>query len=151
HPSLAVVADQAVVVDEQHVQRDDKCPGVPCHTASSRDWHVTSPPCLSATAAAPIVTGNERLEPAGTRQARARVAMDGTRRDFFTLIAIAGGLHASSPAALARALEPRALLEFESLGNVTLLHMTDPHGTVLPVYYREPDTKIGVGDEAGRP
>ena len=77
--------------------------------------------------------------------------MDVTRRDFFTLIAIAGGLHASSPAALARALEPRELLEFQPLGNVTLLHMTDPHGTLLPVYYREPDTKIGVGDEAGKP
>ena len=76
--------------------------------------------------------------------------MDVTRRDFFTLIAIAGGLHASSPAALARALEPRELLEFPELGNVTLLHMTDPHGTLLPVYYREPDTKIGVGDEAGK-
>jgi sulfur-oxidizing protein SoxB len=77
--------------------------------------------------------------------------MDVTRRDFFTLIAIAGGLHASSPAALARALEPRELLEFQALGNVTLLHMTDPHGTLLPVYYREPDTKIGVGDETGKP
>ena len=29
--------------------------------------------------------------------------------------------------------------------------MTDPHGTLLPVYYREPDTRIGVGDEAGKP
>src|SRR5262245_45430352 len=77
--------------------------------------------------------------------------MDVTRRDFFTLIAIAGGLQASSPAALARAPEPRELLEFQALGNVTLLHMTDPHGTLLPVYYREPDTKIGVGDEAGKP
>ena len=27
--------------------------------------------------------------------------------------------------------------------------MTDPHATLLPVYYREPDTLIGVGDEAG--
>src|SRR5262249_50283100 len=31
----------------------------------------------------------------------------------------------------------------------TLLHMTDPHGTLLPVYYREPDARIGVGAEAG--
>jgi sulfur-oxidizing protein SoxB len=77
--------------------------------------------------------------------------MDVTRRDFLTLIAIAGGLHASSPAALARALEPERLLDFDGLGNVTLLHMTDPHGTLLPVYYREPDTRIGVGDEAGKP
>ncbi len=77
--------------------------------------------------------------------------MDVTRRDFLTLIAIAGGLGASSPAALARALEPERLLDFTALGNVTLLHMTDPHGTLLPVYYREPDTRIGAGDEAGKP
>src|SRR5881296_825339 len=77
--------------------------------------------------------------------------MDVTRRDFFTLIAIAGGLTAASPEALARALEPERLLEFAPLGNVTLLHMTDPHGTLLPVHYREPDMRIGVGDEAGKP
>src|SRR5213080_3112482 len=75
--------------------------------------------------------------------------MDVTRRDFFTLIAIAGGLTAASPEALARALETERLLEFAPLGNVTLLHMTDAHGTLLPVYYREPDTRIGVGPEAG--
>jgi S-sulfosulfanyl-L-cysteine sulfohydrolase len=77
--------------------------------------------------------------------------MDVTRRDFLTLIATAGGLGLSSPVALARALEPERLLDFDSLGNVTLLHMTDPHATLLPVCYREPDTRIGVGDEAGTP
>jgi len=77
--------------------------------------------------------------------------MDVTRRDFLTLIAVAGGLTGRAPQALARALEPERLLDFEALGNVTLLHMTDPHGTLLPVYYREPDTRIGVGSEAGTP
>src|SRR5438093_11612941 len=77
--------------------------------------------------------------------------MDVTRRDFFTLIAVAGGVAAASPEALARALEPERLLEFAALGNVTLLHMTDPHGTLLPVHYREPDMRIGAGDEAGKP
>ncbi len=77
--------------------------------------------------------------------------MDVTRGDFLTLIAVAGGLGVASPRALARALEPERLLDFEALGNVTLLHMTDPHGTLLPVHYREPDTRIGVGDEAGTP
>jgi len=77
--------------------------------------------------------------------------VDVTRRDFLTLITVAGSLGASSPRALAAALEPDRLLGFEPLGNVTLLHMTDPHATLLPVYYREPDTLIGVGDEAGRP
>jgi len=60
--------------------------------------------------------------------------MDVTRRDFLTLIAVAGGLTGRAPQALARALEPERLLDFEALGNVTLLHMTDPHGTLLPVY-----------------
>jgi sulfur-oxidizing protein SoxB len=77
--------------------------------------------------------------------------MDVTRRDFLMLIAVAGGLGAASPHALARQLEPERLLDFQALGNVTLLHMTDPHGALLPVYYREPDTRIGVGDEAGKP
>ena len=77
--------------------------------------------------------------------------MEVTRRDLLALVAIAGGLGASSPAALARALEPERLLDFEPLGNVTLLHMTDPHGALLPIYCREPDVRLGVGDEAARP
>src|SRR3990170_7519365 len=75
--------------------------------------------------------------------------MDVTRRDFLTLLTVAGALGAGSPGAQAAALEPERLLDFQALGNVTLLHMTDPHGTLLPVHYREPDTLIGVGAEAG--
>jgi len=77
--------------------------------------------------------------------------VDVTRRDFLTLIAVAGGLGAPSRRALAAQLEPERLLDFPALGNVTLLHMTDAHGTLLPVYYREPDTRIGVGDEEDKP
>jgi len=73
-----------------------------------------------------------------------------TRRDFLRLVAIAGGV-GLGPRALAAALTPERLLEFEPLGNVTLLHVTDPHATLLPVYYREPDTLLGVAGEAGRP
>ena len=46
---------------------------------------------------------------------------------------------------------PERLLDFEPLGNVTLLHVTDTHATTRPVFYREPDTLIGVGDERGKP
>ncbi len=79
--------------------------------------------------------------------------MDVTRRDFLKLIAIAaGGLAAGSRhTALAAALTPERLLEFQALGNVTLLHMTDSHATLLPVYYREPDTLLGIGPEIGKP
>jgi hypothetical protein len=37
------------------------------------------------------------------------------------------------------------------VGNVTLLHITGTHATLLPVYYREPDTLIKVGVEKQAP
>ncbi|HUI13113.1 MAG TPA: thiosulfohydrolase SoxB [Xanthobacteraceae bacterium] len=36
-------------------------------------------------------------------------------------------------------------------GNARVLHMTDSHAQLLPVYYREPSVNIGVGTMAGRP
>ena len=77
--------------------------------------------------------------------------MEVTRRDFLKLIAIAGVAGASDRGALAAALAPERLLDFEPLGNVTLLHMTDSHATLLPVFYREPDTLLGIGPEKGHP
>jgi len=76
--------------------------------------------------------------------------MEVTRRDLLKLVAIAGGLGLSGKDLMA-ALGPAQLLAFEPLGNVTLLHMTDSHATLLPVHFREPDTLIGVGPERGRP
>src|SRR5213080_4037912 len=70
--------------------------------------------------------------------------MDVTRRDLLKLLAIAA----------ASGLDPRRLEADdgpEPLGNVTLLHVTDAHATTRPVFYREPDTLIGVGDERGKP
>lgn len=77
--------------------------------------------------------------------------MDVTRRDFVTLAAIAAGAGLLPRETFAQATSPERLLDFEPLGNVTLLHMTDSHATLLPVYYREPDTLFPIGDEAGRP
>lgn len=80
--------------------------------------------------------------------------MEVTRRDLLNLAVVAGvvgagGLGATGRRAIAAALEPERLLEFPALGNVTLLHVTDSHGTLLPVHYREPDLRIGIGDEVG--
>jgi sulfur-oxidizing protein SoxB len=77
--------------------------------------------------------------------------MQVTRRDFLTLAAVAIGASVYARGGLARALTPEGLMDFEALGNVTLLHMTDSHATLLPVHYREPDTLVGIGDEAGKP
>jgi geranylgeranyl diphosphate synthase type II len=43
------------------------------------------------------------------------------------------------------------LFDVAPYGNVTLLHITDPHGAARPVLYREPDRLIGVGPERGHP
>jgi sulfur-oxidizing protein SoxB len=77
--------------------------------------------------------------------------MEVTRRDLVRLVAAAAAAGVG-PRALAEA-EGAAerVLEFEPLGNVTLLHVTDTHATLLPVHYREPDTLLGVGDERGQP
>ena len=77
--------------------------------------------------------------------------MEVTRRDLMKIAGVAAAV-GLSPAALADAGDAaERLLEFEPLGNVTLLHLTDTHATLLPVYFREPDTLLGVGDERGRP
>jgi S-sulfosulfanyl-L-cysteine sulfohydrolase len=77
--------------------------------------------------------------------------MDVTRRDLLTVAAVAAAA-GLSPRALAGAADgPERLLEMEPLGNVTLLHLTDTHATLLPVYLREPDTRLGVNAERGQP
>src|SRR2546421_12042570 len=76
--------------------------------------------------------------------------MDVTRRDLLKLLAIAAA-SGLAPRRLEADDGPERLLEFEPLGNVTLLHLTDAHATTRPVFYREPDTLIGVGDERGKP
>ena len=43
------------------------------------------------------------------------------------------------------------LLSFEPLGNVTLIHLTDIHGQLMPLYFREPSVNIGVGGAKGLP
>src|SRR5512132_3623854 len=75
--------------------------------------------------------------------------MDVSRRDLVKLLAVAAGA-GLAPRRLEAADGPDRLLAFEPLGNVTLLHITDSHATLRPVFYREPDTLLGVGPERGR-
>ncbi len=43
------------------------------------------------------------------------------------------------------------LLDFNTTGNVTLIHITDIHAQLMPTYFREPEINIGVGDVTGLP
>ena len=41
------------------------------------------------------------------------------------------------------------LLEFDTFGNVSLIHVTDIHAQLKPIYFREPSINIGVGGNKG--
>ncbi|WP_417681889.1 thiosulfohydrolase SoxB [Roseibium sp.] len=44
-----------------------------------------------------------------------------------------------------------ALLSMEPTGNVTLVHITDIHAQLKPLYFREPSINLGIGDVQGKP
>ncbi len=71
------------------------------------------------------------------------------RRDFLKITsgaALAGGLPR-----LARAADAPTVYDLERFGNARILHLTDTHAQLLPVYFREPSVNIGIGEMQGRP
>ena len=41
--------------------------------------------------------------------------------------------------------------DLERFGNARILHMTDTHAQLSPVYFREPSVNLGIGAMAGKP
>jgi sulfur-oxidizing protein SoxB len=78
-----------------------------------------------------------------------------SRRDFLqTSMAASAILGASSfgnwaKLAAQQALTQDQLLQFDTFGNVSLIHITDIHAQLKPIYFREPSINIGVGDNRG--
>ena len=71
------------------------------------------------------------------------------RREFLRLLAIAG-VASGTAACAGRAARPD-LYAAPAFGQARLIHFTDCHAQLLPVYFREPNVNLGVGDARGRP
>ena len=65
--------------------------------------------------------------------------------------AIYGGTSNWARASATQALKQSDLLEFDGKGQVTLLHITDIHAQLKPLYFRPPSENFGVGNFEGKP
>ena len=77
--------------------------------------------------------------------------MEISRRDFLQLlgIAAAAGLPIGSRQALSK-VDFESFYEIPKFGNVHLMHFTDCHAQLNPVFFREPNVNIGVGEAIGK-
>lgn len=78
-----------------------------------------------------------------------------SRRDFLQTTMAAAALYGTSgfgnwaKVAAQQALTQDKLLEFDTFGNVSLIHVTDIHAQLKPIFFREPSVNIGVGKNKG--
>ncbi|MEM6740942.1 MAG: thiosulfohydrolase SoxB [Pseudomonadota bacterium] len=78
-----------------------------------------------------------------------------SRRDFLqasmaaSAIVGASGFGTWSRLAAQQGLTQDQLLEFDTFGNVSLIHVTDIHAQLKPIYFREPRINLGMGDNKG--
>src|SRR6186713_493232 len=75
------------------------------------------------------------------------------RREFLQVLAAAGaaGFPLASRGALDQGRAAAAMYDVAPFGNVSLLHFTDCHAQLLPIYFREPSVNLGFGTAEGRP
>ena len=74
-----------------------------------------------------------------------------SRRQFIQLMGIAGAAGVVPGVGMAASRKaPSDLYEIPKFGNVSLMHITDSHAQLNPVYFREPNVNLGVGGAFGK-
>jgi len=77
-----------------------------------------------------------------------------SRREFLQMLALAGAAGMALPGC-SRSPKPAGgssgPYDMPTFGNVTLLHYTDCHAQLLPIYFREPSVNIGIDQANGKP
>lgn len=78
--------------------------------------------------------------------------MSMNRREFLQILAVAAasGFALNSRQALS-ASHAGSFYDLPSFGNVSLLHITDCHAQLMPIYFREPNVNIGLGASLNKP
>ena len=77
-----------------------------------------------------------------------------SRREFLQLASITAmliGGKSWSAVAAKQEISENDLLKFDSKGQITLLHITDIHGQLKPVFFRPPSENFGIGKYEGIP
>ncbi|WP_027259274.1 thiosulfohydrolase SoxB [Leisingera aquimarina] len=78
-----------------------------------------------------------------------------SRRDFLQVSMAASAMVGASGfanwarLAAQQSLTQDQLLQFDSFGNISLIHVTDIHGQLNPIHFREPSVNLGVGTNKG--
>jgi sulfur-oxidizing protein SoxB len=71
------------------------------------------------------------------------------RREFLRLLGIASAAGLPLAGCASPGASTQGFYDLPRFGNVHLLHFTDCHAQLLPVYFREPNVNIGIGPAAG--
>ena len=77
-----------------------------------------------------------------------------SRREFLQLATITAmliGGKSWNAVAAKQEISENDLLKFDSKGQITLLHITDIHGQLKPVFFRPPSENFGIGKYEGIP
>ncbi|WP_245526309.1 thiosulfohydrolase SoxB [Nitratifractor salsuginis] len=76
------------------------------------------------------------------------------RREFVYTLAMLGAsapLFANSHMRIAPEGKLSDYYKLKPFGNARILHMTDSHAQLVPVYFREPSVNLGIGENYGKP
>ncbi len=73
-----------------------------------------------------------------------------SRREFLRLVGLAGAAGMLPGSVFGNLRKPADLYETPGFGNVCLMHMTDCHAQLNPIYFREPSVNLGIGGSTGR-
>jgi sulfur-oxidizing protein SoxB len=76
-----------------------------------------------------------------------------SRREFLQMIGAAGavGMLPACGSGRGTVKSPEQLYDIPKFGNVTVMHTTDTHAQLNPVYFREPNVNLGLNSAKGRP